>query len=82
MSELSAIKNAKIVLGDETIEGGISVSKGKITSVDHIGTASGLDFDGDYLLPGLVELHTDHLENHYRPRPRIFLGSNGGVTSP
>ena len=31
---------------------------------------TGVDFDGDYLIPGLVELHTDQLENHYRPRPR------------
>ncbi|MDP0983937.1 alpha-D-ribose 1-methylphosphonate 5-triphosphate diphosphatase, partial [Klebsiella variicola] len=29
------------------------------------------DFDGDYLIPGLVELHTDHLEGHYAPRPRV-----------
>ena len=29
-----------------------------------------IDCHGDYLLPGLVELHTDHLEAHYMPRPR------------
>jgi alpha-D-ribose 1-methylphosphonate 5-triphosphate diphosphatase len=26
---------------------------------------------GDYIIPGLVELHTDHLENHYAPRPKV-----------
>jgi alpha-D-ribose 1-methylphosphonate 5-triphosphate diphosphatase len=26
---------------------------------------------GDYIIPGLVELHTDHLEGHYAPRPKV-----------
>ncbi len=26
---------------------------------------------GDYVIPGLVELHTDHLEGHYAPRPKV-----------
>lgn len=26
----------------------------------------------DYLLPGLVELHTDQVESHYQPRPKRF----------
>src|SRR5690606_6358778 len=25
----------------------------------------------DYLIPGLVELHTDHLESHFTPRPGV-----------
>jgi alpha-D-ribose 1-methylphosphonate 5-triphosphate diphosphatase len=28
-----------------------------------------LDLEGDYLLPGLVELHTDNLERQLSPRP-------------
>ena len=31
----------------------------------------GTDLGGDYLIPGLVELHTDHLETHYAPRPKV-----------
>jgi alpha-D-ribose 1-methylphosphonate 5-triphosphate diphosphatase len=30
-----------------------------------------IDLEGDYLLPGLVELHTDMLEKHAVPRPRV-----------
>lgn len=30
--------------------------------------ASALDLEGDYLIPGLVELHTDNLEKHFIPR--------------
>ena len=27
--------------------------------------------EGDFLIPGLVELHTDHLEGHFSPRPGV-----------
>ena len=37
----------------------------------------GEDLGGDFLLPGLVELHTDHLEAHFAPRPR-----STGIRSP
>ena len=30
-----------------------------------------LDMQGDYLAPGMVELHTDNLERHMRPRPGV-----------
>ena len=33
--------------------------------------SDGEDFEGDYLIPGLVELHTDALEHHYKPRPGV-----------
>ena len=29
-----------------------------------------IDLEGDYLLPGLVELHTDNFERHLMPRPK------------
>ena len=28
-------------------------------------------WDGDYLVPGLIELHTDNLEKHLMPRPKV-----------
>jgi alpha-D-ribose 1-methylphosphonate 5-triphosphate diphosphatase len=33
--------------------------------------ATAVDLDGDYLVPGLVELHTDNLERHTTPRPKV-----------
>lgn len=33
----------------------------------------GVDCAGDVLLPGLVELHTDNLERHLEPRPKVKL---------
>lgn len=39
------------------------------------------DFGSDYLLPGLVELHTDHLEPHYSPRPKVLWDPEASVIS-
>ncbi len=66
------VSNAQIVLPDEVIRGSIVVRNGKIAEIEAGSSRVGEDFDGDYLIPGLVELHTDHLENHYRPRPGVF----------
>lgn len=62
--------NARIVLPDQILYGAVAMSGGVITE---LGTKSGrgLDIEGDYLIPGLVELHTDHLETHYAPRPKV-----------
>lgn len=68
----TVFSNAKVVLADEVITGSVSVEDGRIVSVDSGLSGQGEDLDGDYLIPGLVELHTDHLENHYRPRPGVF----------
>jgi alpha-D-ribose 1-methylphosphonate 5-triphosphate diphosphatase len=67
----AAFKNAKLILADEVIEGSLAVQDGKIGGFDHGSTIHGEDLEGDYLMPGLVELHTDHFENHYRPRPGV-----------
>lgn len=65
------IRNAHIVVGDEMIAGSVQVRDGKITAIDSgVCMISGaLDFAGDTLIPGLVELHTDNLERHMMPRP-------------
>lgn len=71
MSE-TVFSNAQIVLPDEVIRGSIVMRDGRIAEIDAGSSRVGDDLDGDYLIPGLVELHTDHLENHYRPRPGVF----------
>ena len=73
MSEERHFKNARIILEDGILEGSLSVSQGRIAAID--GGPSrlpgGLDLEGDYLLPGLIELHTDNLEKHFNPRPGV-----------
>ena len=67
----AAFSNTRLVLADRVVHGGLLVEGGQIAAIDE-GGAAGEDMEGDFLIPGLVELHTDHLENHYRPRPGVF----------
>lgn len=69
---MTAFRNGRIVLKDEIVVGSVSVEGGLISAIDSGAGAVGEDLEGDYLIAGLVELHTDHLENHYRPRPGVF----------
>ena len=65
-------ENARIVLPAAVLVGWIAVSGDRILEVGE-GRAPerGLDCAGDFLVPGLVDLHTDHLESHLQPRPKV-----------
>ncbi|WP_281018511.1 MULTISPECIES: alpha-D-ribose 1-methylphosphonate 5-triphosphate diphosphatase [unclassified Minwuia] len=71
MSQETLLKNARLVLEDEVVTGSVLLRDGLIADVGGASEAAGDDMGGDYLLPGLVELHTDHLEGHYAPRPKV-----------
>lgn len=75
------ISNARIVLAGETVQGQLLIEDGRIAAVDH-GRSSlpaAEDWGGDWLLPGLVEIHTDNLERHVTPRPKIVFPMLGAV---
>lgn len=65
------LRNAKIIGRTEVFDGAVKVANGLIDDVSAGATEMGQDMEGDYLIPGLVELHTDHLEGHYMPRPGV-----------
>ncbi|MEQ9814024.1 MAG: alpha-D-ribose 1-methylphosphonate 5-triphosphate diphosphatase [Azospirillaceae bacterium] len=67
------LSNARLVLPDRLEEGGLTIEDGRIASIggDMPSAAREIDLGGDYLMPGLVELHTDHLEKHLQPRPGV-----------
>lgn len=67
------LTNARIVLADRVIENGwVATSRGTIAELgEGKAPGRGLDMAGDLLIPGLVELHTDHIEAHYLPRPGV-----------
>ena len=79
MSDEQILTNARIVLADRTVLGTVVMLDGKIKEVAEGVSANGTNLDGDYLLPGLVELHTDHLESHYAPRPRVRWNATAAV---
>jgi len=68
------IRNARIVTAGETFTGCVVVDGGRIRAVDWGGSQlpGAEDWEGDWLLPGLVELHTDNLEKHLVPRPGVI----------
>ncbi len=71
MSE-TVFRNGRIVLPERISGGDVVVRGGDIVEIEDAATGvSGIDLEGDWLLPGLVELHTDHLEGHYAPRPKV-----------
>ncbi|MBI1169948.1 alpha-D-ribose 1-methylphosphonate 5-triphosphate diphosphatase [bacterium] len=69
------LANATLVLPDEVIRGSIRLCDGEIAGIDQGAQvpAGALDCDGDLILPGLIELHTDNLERHIEPRPKVHF---------
>ncbi|ODT22485.1 MAG: phosphonate metabolism protein PhnM [Kaistia sp. SCN 65-12] len=67
------IENASLVLPDRVVENGwVAVADGRIAEIgEGAAPERGIDFRGDTLVPGLVELHPDHLEAHFAPRPHV-----------
>ncbi len=65
------LKNARLILADSVLEGAVLIRDGAIADISDgaVAMPGGEDLDGDYVLPGLVELHTDALEAHMSPRP-------------
>ena len=67
------ITNARIVTPSDSLIGSIVIDKGRIARFDSGLTSvpAAENWEGDYLIAGLVELHTDNLEKHLEPRPGV-----------
>ena len=65
--------NARLVLHEEVVQGSLTSQHGLIQNIDQGQTSvpQAFDLQGDYLLPGLVEVHTDNFELHMMPRPKV-----------
>src|SRR5437899_9371990 len=79
----TVIGNARIVLADRVIEQGwLALANGCIAEIGEGRAPAGAgDAGGDLIMPGLIELHTDHLEAHYVPRPKVFWNPVAAVIS-
>uniref|UniRef100_UPI000A609877 alpha-D-ribose 1-methylphosphonate 5-triphosphate diphosphatase n=1 Tax=Leisingera sp. F5 TaxID=1813816 RepID=UPI000A609877 len=73
MTDELILANATLVLPGETRTGRVKITGGEITDIAEGASipAGAVDCEGDYLSPGLVELHTDNLERHIQPRPKV-----------
>jgi alpha-D-ribose 1-methylphosphonate 5-triphosphate diphosphatase len=73
MSTETIFTNGRIVTANAQFQGTVVVRDGRIVDVDEGRShAPGIDLEGDYLLPGLIELHTDNMEKHFTPRPGVM----------
>ncbi|MCB8880390.1 alpha-D-ribose 1-methylphosphonate 5-triphosphate diphosphatase [Acidisoma cellulosilytica] len=59
-----------IVLDDRLVEGSLAVTGPQIAAIDTGPSrlSRAIDLDGDLLIPGLIDLHTDNLERQVLPR--------------
>jgi len=71
------------VLADEVVAGHAVLREGRIAEVGQGRSLQpgAIDWDGDWLLPGLVEVHTDNLERHVMPRPKVNFPMQPAVQS-
>jgi len=69
--------NARLVLPDGVAPAGaLAVREGRIAAVEPEAVPEGtIDCGGDVLMPGIVDVHTDHFEKHVYPRSHVLWGA-------
>ena len=74
-------KNANIVLEHEVVHGSVLVQDGTIAGISEgaCALAGAIDLEGGWLVPGLVELHTDNLERCFEPRPKVMWPADAAI---
>src|SRR4051812_1425175 len=67
---MTILTNARIVLSDEVVHGTVVLEGTCIREVQHgrSNIPGATDLDGDILMPGVVDVHTDNLERQVQPR--------------
>ncbi len=70
MNNETIFTNAVLVLPDSTLQGTIVLHDARIADVQsgRSATPSAQDLDGDFLIAGIVDTHTDNLERQVQPR--------------
>ncbi|MEB8196495.1 alpha-D-ribose 1-methylphosphonate 5-triphosphate diphosphatase [Raoultella terrigena] len=77
------INNVKLVLEDEVVDGSLEVQEGKIYAFAESQSQlpQAIDGEGGWLLPGLIELHTDNLDKFFTPRPKVDWPAHSAMSS-
>ena len=67
------ITNVNLVLENEVVRGSVELRDGVIANMSDSTSHLPGAFDGEngFLMPGLIELHTDNLEKYFTPRPKV-----------
>lgn len=77
------INNVKLVLADDVVDGSIDIEAGTIRAFAETQSRSpaAMDGEGGWLLPGLIELHTDNLDKFFTPRPKVDWPAHSAMSS-
>ncbi len=81
MTQDFILANASLVLPGESVTGSLVVKDGMIRDIatgSNVPTGA-IDCGGDIVAPGLIELHTDNLERHIQPRPKVDWPHNAAI---
>ncbi len=76
MTQTLVFANAQVIEPGQCRSGAVVVHDDKIVEILPQGAAlpaadETIDCAGDFVAPGLIELHTDNLERHMHPRPKV-----------
>ena len=63
------LTNARIVCPDKELNGTVVIEDGRIADILPRCIADGIDLRGAFLIPGVIDIHTDYLEREISPRP-------------
>lgn len=74
-------ENARLVLPSGVVDSTLLIEDRVIKSIgaDAPKGSNLVDCEGDYLIPGLIDIHTDNLEKHYMPRPGAMWDPAGSA---
>lgn len=77
------INNVKLVLEHQLVSGSLEITAGAIRSFADTPSRlpQALDGEGGWLLPGLIELHTDNLDKFFTPRPNVDWPAHSAMSS-
>jgi len=64
------LRDARIVTAGGIVEGGLAIEDGQIAGFTDV--ADGHSLNGAFLIPGIVDIHTDHVERHTHPRTGVI----------
>jgi alpha-D-ribose 1-methylphosphonate 5-triphosphate diphosphatase len=79
----SVLTNVLLVLPDEVVHGTLVMRDDKIAEIQPgaSSVAGAVDLDGDYVIPGVVDLHTDNLERQVQPRSNARWPSRSAMVA-
>ncbi len=81
MTQETVLANATLILPDEIVTGAVRMVGEDIADISGGSSVpkGAEDCGGDFLAPGLIELHTDNLERHIQPRPKVDWPHNAAI---